>query len=1115
MNFTIELDSQRKLVDLYKKYFDEATQKIEELESVAKASKEAHMTVVVQLQSKLKAQQENSDSLMERVKQESMVAINELEERLRKQEDASKVGVDSVCDAMSHEGLLSLNVTEMYDKVVEAQKELSVEKSKRREAELYLNRIFKEIENKTPTILSQRREFNRLVESHALLTRQLDDAIVDISRLKSSLNVETVRAASAERDMALIAQQNTDLASQVQHLLKRTMEQSHGGRPVALIGYDENSASAADIISDRLVTFSDVSELHSRNMQLLQVVRKLSEEQERAVEGEREAATSELQDSLQQAMQELQAMRESRQRTEDMVRNLVQQRDMYRAIVEEEGEGDKRMPAAIDRDASSTPGRNSMGRQLQQESEMRAGRLEEENKRLVDRISRLEEGERAAREALDKGRSESLSLRVEAAHATSDAAFQKERCDKLEDAIKSARIDLEAAANKRSELQALLLSFQQESRGKDDRLMQLQDELRSANENARRLQVDREVAVKAEERLVTQLAELKEDFKKQASVGDSIRKIEQGLSGQKEEELSKLNRERESLIKSVEALRKELSDNSIISEQRYTTLEAETKGLRQRLELKVQEYSVLKEDYIREQSALVSTRERSAVLEKQLNHALEQLGGTQGSQVLDSIATSQLAQNEVTLERALSEAESLSAQLATAEQHVEQYKRISTANESLLNDVRQKFQTTKIALEDELGRVSGELEAAKRESSERRVEALDSMREAEAARNELQELVKMHADETRLHSEALTIAEDKASLLTHQLLVLKEDVARYEKASKEAQDNYRREVTMHSKTTEDIFILQKQLDEGRSELSKALESNTNLSAQVFRLEMAIDDEKRGHVGTLKELQNKVDDLQATNNILHGQIQTLGAQINRFQENRGMLANNASSGSFTSDEVSGLHTAAAELREVIRYMKREQDVLEAKLSIADSENSRLKISLGGLQRALDEAKVELSRELDKRVVSRGEDEFARLLAEVNQLNVVRESNSHLRSENEELGRKAVRLSKELMEIKDKEAPLLEQVRVLSLEKMALENERTALMTDVGYWRDRLHQLVTRYNEVDPEEHRILQTKLEESISKTIELTAAVEASTAEIATLRANETVLVTELVSIN
>jgi hypothetical protein len=65
------------------------------------------------------------------------------------------------------------------------------------------------------------------------------------------------------------------------------------------------------------------------------------------------------------------------------------------------------------------------------------------------------------------------------------------------------------------------------------------------------------------------------------------------------------------------------------------------------------------------------------------------------------------------------------------------------------------------------------------------------------------------------------------------------------------------------------------------------------------------------------------------------------------------------------------------------------------------------------------------------------------------------------------------------LKDSVAPLEESSRKVLAEKEALEGVKVQLQKDIEYWRERLHSLVARYSDVDPEEHRLLQTRFEDS------------------------------------
>ena len=124
---------------------------------------------------------------------------------------------------------------------------------------------------------------------------------------------------------------------------------------VALIGYggDESGSSAASaggVITEHLLTFDDVKDLQQNNAKLLKVIRKLSQEQEMLEARVQTVGSSEalvpflgagggaLGDkgdpsstlALHTALQELQSLRETRQRTEELVKTLVQQRDLYK-----------------------------------------------------------------------------------------------------------------------------------------------------------------------------------------------------------------------------------------------------------------------------------------------------------------------------------------------------------------------------------------------------------------------------------------------------------------------------------------------------------------------------------------------------------------------------------------------------------------------------------------------------------------------------------------------------------------------------------------------------------------------------------------------------------------
>ena len=389
--FIAEVEGLKRLVDLYKRYFEDATAKISGLEQHEQVMQETHANVLKGLRDKIALQvgEAEAGAAKERATWEQKVAA--LEQQLKEAQEkcaaaaansnnsnvvalventfssssssssggaasASGVAADSVLAIENFDGV---GITALYDRIVRTEKELYAERSKRREVELYMQQILKDVESKAPIIAAQRRDYHRVVESHTALTRRLDLLVVENVDLKQALKSVRHTAQSAVEEAHVLEEHNADLSRQVQHLLKRSLgveQQQQGGQQQMMLIEDDEQAPSGGVVSQYLVTFEDVTQLQQRNAELLRVVRKLSRQQEQEqqqalqiTEGGDATATGtatssssaanttgsqQQQQHLQAALEELQSMREARLRTEEMVLVLAQQRDMYRAMAE-------------------------------------------------------------------------------------------------------------------------------------------------------------------------------------------------------------------------------------------------------------------------------------------------------------------------------------------------------------------------------------------------------------------------------------------------------------------------------------------------------------------------------------------------------------------------------------------------------------------------------------------------------------------------------------------------------------------------------------------------------------------------------------------------------------
>ncbi len=387
-----ELDATKRQAQLYMGYFDENAETIKQLEDTLSTTRSSFTAQLAALKDKLKSNQETYTIELKAEKDKFTVEVTDLkaklaavEEQLRAAESTQpqrstrQVAVIDPADADNGFTSLSefegLGAVEMYAKVVDTEKALAAERRRAGELEYFLQRIQRELESKAPMIEATRRDHRRLLESHERLAKRLDAALTENNALKSAKEEGSRAVSEALANAAALEQQNKDLSEQLQHLLFTNFQKAHGSRILSSPADRNQTApgavvkSADDVISEHLLTYDDIMELQTRNAQLVKVIRRLSADQESAVaklnamnQGGAGLGTQSSA-ALENALKELNSLKESRQRMEDMVATLVQQRDVLRAMLEESDRSSAAdhnslaiMPASA-ADSAVTPGK--------------------------------------------------------------------------------------------------------------------------------------------------------------------------------------------------------------------------------------------------------------------------------------------------------------------------------------------------------------------------------------------------------------------------------------------------------------------------------------------------------------------------------------------------------------------------------------------------------------------------------------------------------------------------------------------------------------------------------------------------------------------------------------
>lgn len=203
-------------------------------------------------------------------------------------------------------------------------------------------------------------------------------------------------------------------------------------------------------------------------------------------------------------------------------------------------------------------------------------------------------------------------------------------------------------------------------------------------------------------------------------------------------------------------------------------------------------------------------------------------------------------------------------------------------------------------------------------------------------------------------------------------LAAQSDMRRQARLAKEAHERYQRELLDHaedvkrlSRVTQKLEGLRTTLRESQTaeEVAKAnlLASEASWNLQKEALEQEISDYKKRYVcysfpdeivqANMFFAHSRCDNLTTQNAVLHDHLQNFGSQAARLEQ----TPSSADEGVATGDKVD----SEDQLREVIRYLRREKDIGDLQLEFNKQELVRLRQQLDFATRSLEEARTALT------------------------------------------------------------------------------------------------------------------------------------------------------------
>ena len=317
--------------------------------------------------------------------------------------------------------------------------------------------------------------------------------------------------------------------------------------------------------------------------------------------------------------------------------------------------------------------------------------------------------------------------------------------------------------------------------------------------------------------------------------------------------------------------------------------------------------------------------------------------------------------------------------------------------------------------------------------------------------------------------------EEKAQL---QQGFYQDDLRAQAHIAQEAQLNYERELVKHAEAAQTVQQLREEIGSLRTEMRTLRTQAETATATLQSSESSWEVQKADYERELREVRSRAEDLVKQNNILHQQFESVASQAQQIRQRTEADLTTLETDATSQEVPAGKEDSIEGLREIIKYLRREKEIVDIKYELLQQENRRLKQQLDRTTADLDETRVLLMSEREKAAnAATSSLQHQELLAKINELNLLRESNMTLRSENERNAKRAADLEAKVSQLTSQLSPLEEQVRVLEAEIETKDDQMRLLTEDNERWKNRNQQILQKYERIDPVELQNLKDQLE--------------------------------------
>ncbi|KAK3675930.1 Protein mlp1 [Recurvomyces mirabilis] len=1025
----------------------------------------------------------------------------------------SRAGSPSAMPGSLRKTVNGLSFTQVYSQMTEAQEELAHEQRRTKKLSDTLEDMVRELEQRGPELAEVRQDQERLEQEVLNFSTMLDEAVQTRENAVKEAERWQNEAAAAAREGDVLRQQLRDLSTQIKILMvemesrdqglgemsaQERVELERAARGELADGDLDRMTDTGRFIAERLVVFRNVSDLQEKNQQMLRLVETLGDQLEGEEAQEKERQTAAYASENQELKQKVQRLQDELQATVTQIDSYMKERDMFRRMLQHRGQlpaGDSEVQSMFGQSVPpATPSRKN-------------GAMEPPTPRSKD-VADLNKLLREQQTFFDQYRNESAT----------DRRMLKEQVDGL--------------AREKSAFQADVARMQSQLELASGRYEMLQGNMNGIRGENQELQKRSQQLAEQAAKQDLRTQQVAEDLVEAKSLSDSLRN--ENANARAEKDLwrrieTRLTQDNQSLMDERSRLNKHVADLQNLQNERELadsesrrrlqtrteTLEAELVDVKKKLEREVDDSrkASLRREYeegqnrtriddlvkslgsIREELvAAKTTRDQLAArvdeMKIELRSAEEKVVALQPRPTPRSTSATQNGDGEAHSEELSAEQhlaievsdlrrdlEFAKNELEGAREQAEQYKSISQATEEELASINM----TSVQYQEDMDQQLAEKDA-KIHQLEQRVE--DITAELTTTNNEMSELrtkaeeVTRALDEQKEASESeLARLRDDADRHGEEKKLMREDLKAQSEIAQQAQQSYEDELLKHAEAAKQLQQVRRDHNELRTEVAGIRAEAEAAKAGLESGRESWEEQKGRFERELEDVKKRREDVDAQNKLLHQQMESFSSELAALRQGRALPAG-PNDGEETAAGSPGRTGGDAKLQEVIRYLRREKEIVDVQYELSMQEAKRLQQQLDYAKGQLESTRQSLAEERRKGGEKEAtESSTNRLQQTINELNLYRESATTLRNEARVAREKLEERVQEVERLGAQIEPLQVRVGELEGEMEGKDGELKLLQSDRDHWRERTQNIISKYDRVDPAELESIKSQLE--------------------------------------